>query len=59
LIIASLWQAEAENEVTYAMGEGIKIDFLERTPSTRQSPLAVHSRSSTELLKAAVQQPSY
>lgn len=50
---------QSGSEGTYAVGEGIKIDVLEKTPSTRQTPLSVHSKSGTELLKPAVLQLSF
>lgn len=55
-VIASLGHVEAGNEGTHAAGEGIKIDVLEKTQ--RQTPLAARSKSGTELLKPAGQQPS-
>lgn len=58
-ITASLEHAEAGHGGTYSVGEGVKIDVLEKTPSACQTPLAVHSKSCGELLKPAVQQPSY
>lgn len=55
-VIASLGHVEVGNEGTHAVGEGIKIDVLEKTQ--RQTPLAACSASGTEQLKPAAQQPS-
>lgn len=44
-VTASLGQ-----EGTYAVGEGVKIDVLEKISSTRQTLLAVCSKSCAELL---------
>lgn len=55
-VIPSLGHVEAGNEGAHAAGECIKIDVLEKTQ--RQTPLAACSKSGTELLKPAAQQPS-
>lgn len=58
-LIIQVWGIQSGNEGTYAVGERVKIDVLEKTARTRQTPLSARSKSGRELLKPAVLQLSF